>query len=264
MQNESLNREQICASIEQTQLEQLKGLEILEVVDSTNTHMLSLAKQGMPSGTVCLAEQQTAGRGRLGREWYSPFGANIYCSLLWRFNPERADISNLSIAVAVMVLNALRQYGITQGLQLKWPNDIWFAERKLAGILLERSDASHVVIGIGINLDVSAAAQPEWIDVHEITGCAVRRNHLVGLLLNQLLLQLPRYVAEGLQPFWNDWRHHDVLLDKPIMINGGGQQQIGIACGINHLGELLLQNQSGEIEALRCGEVSARLVEETQ
>src|SRR5205823_1336445 len=102
---ELLNAEKIHRVIEPLNMSRLALLEIFDTIDSTNSYLLEKAKKNAPSGSVCLAEQQTKGRGRLGREWYSPHAANIYFSILWRFDNIPPDISGLSIAVAVMVAN---------------------------------------------------------------------------------------------------------------------------------------------------------------
>lgn len=113
-------------------------LEIHQRIDSTNRHLMREAAHGAPSGTVCLAERQTAGQGRHGRCWVSPFGANLYLSILWRYPCGPAGLSGLSLAAGAVVADALRQLGV-QGLVLKWPNDLLWGGRKLGGILLEVS-----------------------------------------------------------------------------------------------------------------------------
>jgi BirA family biotin operon repressor/biotin-[acetyl-CoA-carboxylase] ligase len=219
---------------------------------------LEQAKQGAPSGSVCLAEQQTKGRGRLGRSWYSPASSNIYCSVLWRFPAALKDISGLSIAVGVMLVNTLRKYGVQAGLQLKWPNDVLSMGRKLAGILLESNSQSTVVIGIGLNLAIEQAKEKNWIDVTELTGQIPRRNFLVGLLLNELLASLSIYAERGLTIFLTDWQKHDALLNQEIIVMTPEKNITGMMRGINQAGELLLQDETGKMHAFCYGEVSIR------
>lgn len=255
---ELLNIEKIRLAIEPSNEARLAELEIFETIDSTNSYLLEKAKSNAPAGTVCLAEQQVNGRGRLGRAWYSPYGANIYCSLLWRFDGLQ-NISGLSIAIAIMVVNTLRKYGISADIQLKWPNDVWVANRKLAGILLERNDKTGVVIGIGLNLDVSGANEKSWIDVAEITDKPVARNFLVGLLLNELLEKLPVYAEQGLSAFISEWEKHDVLRDKSIMIQTPEKIITGTMRGISEHGELLLEDATGTLQRFCYGEVSIKI-----
>jgi len=144
----------------------LTALEILDCIGSTNQHLLDQAKD-KSSGWVCLAEQQTAGRGRRGRVWFSTKGSSIMCSLLWRFSQPLSDVSSLSLAVGVMLLRALAKYGVQTGIQLKWPNDILYNSRKLAGILLERR-AESIVIGFGMNINLPQPTLAERVDLAEI------------------------------------------------------------------------------------------------
>ena len=233
----------------------LSGIDVFDTIDSTNSWLLQQAKMGVPSGQVCLAEQQTAGRGRLGKSWYSPPGANLYCSLLWRFEALTQDLSGLGIAVGIMVVLALERYGIVSGLELKWPNDVLAMGRKLSGILIETNGATHVVIGIGLNLDVRDAHEKNWIDLLELTGTRPERNFLAGLLLNELFEKIPQFEQFGLAPFLPLWQKRDALLDRTVFVFAGQQKIVGVMRGINAAGELLLENETG-IQSFRYGEVS--------
>ncbi|HEX7025963.1 MAG TPA: biotin--[acetyl-CoA-carboxylase] ligase, partial [Gammaproteobacteria bacterium] len=130
-------------------------LIVLDETDSTNGHLLARAVQRPPHVLVCLAEQQTAGRGRRGRSWQSPYGTSLALSLMWRFEAGAAALAGLSLATGVVVAESLEQAGAA-GLQLKWPNDLVWQGRKLGGILLEvAGDVTgpcYVVIGIGLNI----------------------------------------------------------------------------------------------------------------
>lgn len=258
---ELLNIEKIQAAIETDQQDRLSLLEIFDTIDSTNTYLLTQAKKGAPSGSICFAEQQTNGRGRLRRSWFSPYGTNIYCSLLYRFK-EKSNISGLSIAIGIMIIDALRKYGIVNGLQLKWPNDILFNKRKLGGILLECNDHRSIVIGIGLNLSwPNQTLLPDvanWITIQEITGCHVRRNYLAGLVVNELLARLPLYEAHGLHVYLADWQKYDVLKNKFITIHAPKENFYGVMKGVNEKGELILQSENGSVQCFCYGEVSVR------
>lgn len=256
---ELLNYDEICASIEPENLSRLAELKIFTEIDSTNSYLLEQAKLGAPSGTACFAEQQTRGRGRLGRAWFSPFGANLYFSMLWRFPETALGVSSLGVALAVMVAQVLHKYGIQSGVQLKWPNDVLIAGRKLAGILLESNEPNSVVIGIGLNLDVSTANEKNWIDLLEVTGRPVQRNFLAGLLINELLAKLPNYAERGLRPYLAEWQMHDVLFNQEVVVHTPVQQIKGWMRGISERGELLLENENGLLQPFCYGEVSVRL-----
>ncbi len=259
-ENESLVAEQICSEVQSEAASRLTKLEIFEYIDSTNTYLMQQVKSHAVSGWVCLAEEQTQGRGRLGRVWFSPRGANIYCSMLW--DVAQHDVSALSIAVGVMVVKALQKYGVKQALQLKWPNDIVFSGRKLGGILLERS-GSFVVIGIGLNLylpddmDVDLAASS--IDLSTIVTNTINRNQLAGLLINELLIQLPLFMQHGIKYFLPDWYQYDALKDKDIIVKTPQQIFSGVMQGINEQGELLLCDAQGNLQSFCYGEASVRV-----
>jgi BirA family biotin operon repressor/biotin-[acetyl-CoA-carboxylase] ligase len=255
---ESLDFDKITAVIDAESKQFLSKLEIFNEIGSTNSYLLEQAREGGERGWACLAETQTHGRGRADRTWYSPPGMNIYCSLLWQFTLPKPDMAGLSLAVAVMVAHTLRKYGIVAGIELKWPNDVMFAGRKLAGILLEQV-ADKIVIGIGLNLYLPPTeANENWIAMTEITGRPVARNYIAGLLLNELLAKLPLYQERGLSAFSADWRQWDVLFGKEVTVQTATVNYVGVMQGINQQGELILLNPQGEHHYFRCGEVSIR------
>ncbi|OGT46469.1 MAG: biotin--[acetyl-CoA-carboxylase] ligase [Gammaproteobacteria bacterium RIFCSPHIGHO2_12_FULL_41_20] len=234
----------------------ISRLEVFSILDSTNTYLLQETQVDTPSGWVCFADQQTQGRGRQGKTWHSPAGSNIYGSLLWRFSPDY-DLSGLSLAIAVMLVEALQHYGMPTGIQLKWPNDIWFAGRKLGGILLEQAQGG-VVIGFGLNLRLPRDTHfsPAWIDIHEITGNIPQRNHLIGLLLDSLFTQLPVFATQGVVSFLSRWRNYDVLYQRHIDVQAGQRKYSGIVQGINEQGALLLCDDQGVMHTFYGAEVT--------
>lgn len=252
---ERLDARKILSFVSKESLCYLSEFDILDSIPSTNQFLLERANNS-PSGHFCLAEKQTAGRGRRGRVWDSPLGLNIACSLLWRFKEEQSVIG-LSNAIGVMVANVLHAYGISEGLQLKWPNDVLFNHRKLAGILLEKSGES-VVIGIGINLYLPEPKLKERIDIREIIGIPVARNEFVGLLVNELLKGLPLFQQQGLSAFINDWRKQDSLKGRRVNVFTPQKEFSGIAQGINEAGELLLLDEDQQMHVFSYGEVTVR------
>ncbi|MCG8428263.1 MAG: bifunctional biotin--[acetyl-CoA-carboxylase] ligase/biotin operon repressor BirA [Chromatiales bacterium] len=265
---ELLDEAAILESISEDARARIDQLEVQQQIDSTNSYLMALGMTGAPSGYVCLAEQQTAGRGRRGRAWVSPFGSNIYLSILWRYNVGIAALSGISIAAGVAVAKALEAQGIT-GVGLKWPNDILVDGRKLAGLLMEvageQSGPSRVVLGVGLNTllaadDAEDIDQP-WIDLTRVAGDQkISRNHLSGLLISELIKMLSRFEAEGLTKVSQEWKRFDIYYDQPVVIKLSEQKQItGIHKGIDASGALLLQTGS-EIKAYHGGEVSLRAV----
>jgi BirA family transcriptional regulator, biotin operon repressor / biotin---[acetyl-CoA-carboxylase] ligase len=262
---ENLNTDKIRTVLSQQNLARLTALDIFDVINSTNTYLLERAKSECKPGWACFAELQTKGRGRQGKTWYSPKGANIYFSYLCLFAINQAQLAGLSIAVGVMVAKALQRYGITN-LQLKWPNDVLYQGRKLAGILLEslppQASVIPMVVGVGLNValvkDESLPEIDNWIDVASLCQDKVDRNYLAGLLLDEILSGIFLFQQQGLAPFLSYWKQSDYLLAKNIQVILGWDTVYGVCQGIGESGELLLKTDKGLIP-FQSGEVSVRL-----
>lgn len=239
-------------------------MAIFATLDSTSTY-LAQAKHV----NICLAESQTAGRGRLGRQWFSPIASNIYLSLRWNFTKNLLALDGLSVALGVAVTQALAAYGVTTGIAIKWPNDIVWRGRKLAGILLELSQVApqtaEVIIGVGMNVTMSQQSvvtidQP-WCDMAQIISAQPERNKLIGLLLNQIITALNSFQEHGLQPFLSQWQQLDFAYGQAVILRTPQQQIIqGIGSGVNQCGYFLLQDGQGQIREFNSGEVSLRVI----
>ena len=240
-------------------------VDVLSLVDSTNEYL----KRQSPkkSGQLCLAEFQSHGKGRRGRNWVSPFGANLYLSMTWRFNKGIAAINGLSAAVALCLLDALEQAGFKQ-IALKWPNDLFWDKRKLGGVLIEISgevaDSCCVIIGIGINVRMPAAA---WNNIDQpavdlatlVRGDNISRNQLAVRIINQLVKGLILFDQQGFTPFYPLWLSRDILRDQPVVVENAGVLIQGIARGIDQNGALLIDTTQGRHKVLS-GDVSIRPV----
>jgi BirA family biotin operon repressor/biotin-[acetyl-CoA-carboxylase] ligase len=243
----------------------LPQIRLFELIDSTNTWLMQQAGNGAPSGSVCLAERQSAGRGRRGRVWVSPFGRDIYLSLLWRFGLAPAQLGGLSLAAGVAVARALESTGAA-GIGLKWPNDLHWQRRKLAGLLLEVAGESQgpswAVIGVGVNLRLDPARgadidQP-WVDLATVLrGAAFSRNLVASALIAQLVSILSDYGDHGLAPLIDEWSARDAYLGEPVELVTGQQRIAGVHAGIDRNGALLLDIH-GDQRAFQAGEVSLR------
>ncbi|MDR3477143.1 MAG: biotin--[acetyl-CoA-carboxylase] ligase [Gammaproteobacteria bacterium] len=261
---ELLDSDKIKAAMTPGSLSKLHTLSVFDTIGSTNSYLMDCAKSGVLSGSVCIADQQTRGRGRQGRTWYSPPGANIYCSLLWYFPVQQTDLAALSLAVAVMVAKCLTKYGITNGIQLKWPNDVLFQSQKLAGILLERlpenAEQIGIVVGVGLNLMLPQenVESAQWIDVASIAHRPLQRNYLAGLLINEILHGLSVYQQQGFRAFINEWQQLDVMRGKEVTVHRVLETVTGTMEGINEKGELLLKSSDNTLRTFHCGEVSVR------
>jgi len=259
-----LDREQIGSQLNPETASRISAIHLHQSLDSTNSWLMERGRDGMASGAVCLAEQQQAGRGRHGRRWISPYGSNIYLSLLWRFELAPMQLSGLSLAAGIAVLRTLQQFGASEA-GLKWPNDILYRQRKLAGLLLEVAGESEgpaqVVLGVGLNTHLGeqgAAIDQPWIDLASISGVRrYRRNELVARLLEGLVETIDRYAKEGLQPFIPAWRQADLMLDQQVVVRNAERAISGRHRGIDESGALLLESD-GELRSFYAGEVSLR------
>jgi BirA family biotin operon repressor/biotin-[acetyl-CoA-carboxylase] ligase len=247
----------------------LGPLEVHQELDSTNSELLRRASS-LPSGAVCLAEAQSAGRGRRGRVWHSPRARNLYLSLLWRFPRGPEALGGLALVVGLAVRAALEDAGVL-GATVKWPNDVLHQGAKLAGALIELSGeaggASCVIIGVGINVSMpqsgAAAITQAWTDASRAAGAPVSRNLLAAALLNRLHQNLVRFGEQGLKPFLEEWRLHDALAGRPVTVQGVNVVQ-GIARGIDADGAFLLEDETGAVSRWLSGDVSVRAVKEAK
>jgi len=260
-----LQQDRIVSQLDMSVRPLLGDLEIHHEIDSTSKHLLRLAADGAATGTACFAEAQTGGRGRRGRSWVSPFGSNIYLSVLWRFAQGPAALSGLSLAIGVAVLETVQALGIDGG-GLKWPNDVLWNGRKLAGVLLDLSaeagGPSTVVVGVGLNVRMPDSAalsidQP-WVDLHSLLPVAPpSRNFIAAQLLGRVLAALSEFEREGLTPFQARWARWDCLAGQPVALLLPTQRITGRAQGIDATGALLLETE-GQVRAYASGEVSVR------
>lgn len=260
---ELLNEAQIVAAMTDDAKGLLHQIEVHDVVSSTNDLAMRKASDGVSSGYICMAEQQTAGRGRRGRNWVSPFGSNIYMSLVWNFYNGAAALEGLSLATGVAVATALRRLGC-DSVRLKWPNDLLVGTDKLGGILLEMtgdpSGHCQVVLGLGVNTDLRSL-DPDAIDQPftqlKDHGVDVSRNELAGAIISSLLLMLRQFSNDGFSSFHEHWESLDAYRDKRVNVQAGDQVTRGIARGVDVTGGLKLETAAG-VEIFKGGELSLR------
>lgn len=237
-------------------------VSVLSVIDSTNQYLMDRIGE-LSSGDACVAEYQQAGRGRRGRKWFSPFGSNLYLSMYWKLEQGPAAAMGLSLVIGIVMAEVLQRLG-AKDVRVKWPNDLYLNDRKLAGILVELTgktgDAAQLVIGAGINLKMREPATDTinqgWINLQE-AGVNIDRNELTATLLNELRSALLHFEREGLTPFIARWRGLDNFLDRPVKLLIGEQEIHGIERGIDPQGALLLE-QDGVVKPYIGGEISLR------
>jgi len=240
------------------------SVEIHNIIDSTNDYLMRRIPNHVQNGQVCIAEYQSSGRGRRGRQWISPFGSHIYMSKYWLLPQGMTAAMGLNTIVALAISDAITSlYKID--VQLKWPNDIYMGGLKLAGILIDLegnpNEPCHVVIGIGLNLNMSdkngeKVDQP-WTDLQRHTAIKINRNELVAAIIERLAIRLEQHKTTGLAHTVQEWNKLDYFYDKPVRLITGKDETHGICKGINEQGALLLKINE-EIKVIYGGEVSLR------
>ncbi|XPF96449.1 bifunctional biotin--[acetyl-CoA-carboxylase] ligase/biotin operon repressor BirA [Colwellia sp. RE-S-Sl-9] len=239
-------------------------VETHNIIDSTNDYLMRRIPNHVQSGQVCIAEYQSAGRGRRGRQWISPFGSHIYMSMYWLLPQGMTAAMGLNTIVALAISDAIASlYQIN--VQLKWPNDIYINGLKLAGILIDLegtpNEPCHAVIGIGLNLNMPDKSgekvdQP-WTDLQQHTSKIINRNELAATIIQYLTFRLEQHKDSGLEQVVNEWNQQDYFYDQPVTLITGNNQTHGICKGINEQGALLL-SVDNNIKVIYGGEVSLR------
>ncbi|QEZ94021.1 bifunctional biotin--[acetyl-CoA-carboxylase] ligase/biotin operon repressor BirA [Proteus sp. CD3] len=235
---------------------------VIPVIDSTNQYLIQRISE-LKSGDVCIAEYQSAGRGRRGRQWVSPFGRNLYLSMYWKLDQGPAAAIGLSLVVGVIMAEVLQKLG-ADGVKVKWPNDLYLNDKKLSGILVELTgktgDVAHIVTGIGINIAMSKnqneAINQQWINLEQV-GIKIDRNELACEITNALREAFVQFEKQGLSIFIERWKRLDNFMDRRVKLIIGEKEIFGIAKGINDQGALLLE-QDGKIIPYIGGEISLR------
>lgn len=237
-------------------------LHVLSEVDSTNTYLKSYPASNQP--VLCIAETQTAGRGRFARAWHSPFGENIYFSLRWQAPCALSQLAALSLVVSITIIQAIKILIPDVNLQIKWPNDVLWEGQKISGNLIELTQrhpySTEVIIGIGLNVNADPAHDSPiptpWTSLYAITGHRYDRNRLIAMLIVQLDAALKSLSTEGLSVFMTDWKNLDWLYGKSITMTQHTANYQGIAHGINAEGQLILIDTAGVYHYLSAGDAT--------
>ncbi|MDG2090924.1 MAG: biotin--[acetyl-CoA-carboxylase] ligase [Gammaproteobacteria bacterium] len=273
-----LEQEKIFKFIPADSKEKIQDLQIFQSIASTSTHVMELSRKGELSLSekkifVCIAEQQTAGKGRRGRPWVSPYGHNLYFTIAREFNAGISELEGLSLVIALAVTRVLGRKQV-QGLGIKWPNDILWQGKKLAGILLEISGdptgLSQVLIGLGLNVSANPDSMVDvdqaWVDLKTISGNVPDRNEVMADLIVEIAKVIDEFEEKGFTTFKSEWDNNDALRNQEVELKTHSNQPTGIVgkvLGVNNQGALLLQTKDGE-ETFHGGELSPRIVEKKQ
>ena len=244
-------------------------VDVLEECDSTNSRLMARAAAGAPSGTVIVARQQTAGRGRRGRSWHSAAGDTLMFSLLWRF-PRGTPLSGLSLAAGLALADTLHRQGYPD-ICLKWPNDVLLGRQKLAGILTELvsgtgtgtgTAGTAAIIGIGLNRHLPADLPTDLrAQAAALDQCAVPLTSsatLLAALLAALHERLQTFSRHGFAALRDDWCAHHAFAHQAFCLLGDHAPALeGVCRGVDDEGALLLETTAG-LQRVLSGELSLR------
>lgn len=237
-------------------------IEYFETIDSTNDYLIHTPKDHKIK--ICMAEHMSHGKGRLQRSWYSPFGPNISMSLLYPFTKDISELAGLSLLVGLSLCKTINDlYNPKTPVNVKWPNDIIWQNKKLAGNLIEVQAESngfcYAIIGVGINVnlsgDIEQISQP-WTSISKINNQYNNRNILSSKLLDNLIDYIKRFEAKGFKDFLNEWKENDGLLNKIVSLKTGSLTYKGKISGVNNIGHLLITNNDGEVMSLSSGDTT--------
>jgi BirA family biotin operon repressor/biotin-[acetyl-CoA-carboxylase] ligase len=260
---ELLDATRIAASIAPDERVRVGAIDVRWQIDSTSSELARTA-DSLPMPRACLAELQTAGRGRRGRRWQTPLAGGLALSFVRRFDGGMAALAGLSLVAGIAVLRALADVGI-EGAALKWPNDIVASGKKLGGILVELGGDAlgpcRAIVGIGLNVRIGAEAseaidQP-WTDLASLGAETPSRNAVAGRVLARLAEALDVFASEGFAAFASEYTRHDALRGREIVVASGSERWTAIADGVGSRGALRVVRDGRAIE-VESGEVSVR------
>lgn len=255
-----LDEKTIRKSLDST-LAKKADLIILESTQSTNLYLRHAASQ-MPT-TICIAEHQSAGVGRLARSWITPFGKNVALSYRTVLQCDIADLSGLSLAISIAILKTLQKFDLQP--QVKWPNDIYCSDKKMAGCLIELIAESNgnctVIIGVGINvnmIETSDKITQSWTSMRQETGQCYDRNAIAAELITEINAALQNFIAEGLAYFKDTYQQFNYLTNREVTILQHQAKHEGTVIGIDDFGRLLLKTSAKLIIPISVGDATIK------
>lgn len=262
---EFLDKEELLSGMSLPAVKILNRLEIFEDIDSTNQYLMENMERPDKHASVVLAEYQSRGRGRQGSPWISPIGSGISLSIGWHFEQPVDSLTCLSLAVGCAVIRILTKMGF-ESIGLKWPNDIYFQDKKLGGLLSEikgeTAGPCDVVIGLGLNYAFPAGFdgninQP-WTDLASIKESIPSRNVITAELISELILLLDGYADIKIEDTINEWREYDCMRGKIARLILQGKYINGLVVGVDNDGALLM-SVNERIQKYTAGEISLRI-----
>ena len=218
-----------------------------ESIDSTNSYLASTKYSTMPQ--ICITREQTKGKGQHGRNWVSQKDGSIIFSMRKSFN-EGMNLNGLSLIAGMAIIKSIEAECQLSGLKIKWPNDIYYGDKKLAGILMENTHYKSnqlVLVGVGINyqlVDTNEIDEP-WVDLSRILNTLPNFQQLTAKIINNILFFLEDFQINGLSNLLSEWHHYDMLKGVRIKFRESNIELQGQIDGITHQGALKVLTKDG-------------------
>ncbi len=239
----------------------IKSIHVFSSISSTNDYLLENALDNKQVA-VCVAEQQTQGRGRYGHQWVSPAAVNLYLSMSWPLRDWREEYETLSLWLLIAIAEILEKHGCSN-IQLKWPNDLCVRNKKLAGVLLERKVSqtkNALVMGVGLNVGMSlrndVKIETPWTDLLSIkSDWDISRNELAANVIDAIHATISELEKGRLESLDSKWKQYDMLLSKRIEFLSEGKINSGYVKGVDDLGKIIL-DLGGKLEHMHCAHIS--------
>ena len=260
-----LNKEKIIVNLASSTQRNLAEFHCFESVDSTNRWLFDYADTKDVHGCVCIADSQTAGVGRAGKSWVGSALKNILMSVGYQFDLELSKLSSLSLVTGIAIVNALEKLGVSN-LALKWPNDVFLNDAKLAGILIQTKkhpvNGYWAIVGIGLNLELTTEDKksiPQAVAELSSLGFDVEKREIViAKCIDELLSAFEHFNRQGLEYFLNRWDELDYLKNQSVQLIQSDQQTTGQYMGINNDGAVRMVLSNNQIKEYYVGEISLR------
>lgn len=240
-------------------------LHLFESIPSTNDFLKKSTHTDNKHIEICLSEHQTHGHGRFQRTWHSPFAENIYLSIKYPFQGDISQLSGLSSAMALATLRTISPYlPSSKHLTVKWPNDLYYQNKKISGSLIEMRGESHglchIIVGIGLNVNMTCDPfeniNQDWTSIKNITRQTMDRTGIAKQLIHSVLDSIDQFSIDGLKPLLKEWRRADHLKNKNIKIQNNQKTFTGLYRGIDQHGRLKLEKNTGEHIMIAAGDAS--------
>jgi BirA family biotin operon repressor/biotin-[acetyl-CoA-carboxylase] ligase len=236
-----------------------QAIYYFDSVGSTNDAAYEIAEKGAAEGTVVVAEKQTKGKGRIGREWISPESGGIYMSIVLRPDMETDEIPSITLVAALAIIRAIKKVcGIDAG--MKWPNDILIGDKKVSGILTEikaqPDRVDFLVLGVGVNVNTSPGdIPPEATSLKEASGNAVDRSELVRKILEDFERSYSRLRKEGFKGLRDECKAMSLVIGNYVKVKEHTRAIEGLAADIDEKGALIIRTDTGLMQRVFSGDV---------